>query len=204
MMKKIAIILGTWMFFCFLLAIVQSCDRCDDGPFNYRLVSINGEVKRITGIELLGSYQTANYIVEEYVGQTNGVRYDSIGIDIFNTVELLAYDNEVDFFESAFACSPVTNFELLADMTIISSSDYTDSYPAGTDLKEIMLIREGYQQQGSNISAYLSNAELTEGNLFLTFEFPPSQNRAHDITITYKLFDGREFEVIIQGLKING
>jgi hypothetical protein len=203
-MKKIIVILSTWTFFYIGLALIQSCDSCDDGPFNYRLVSIAGEVKRINGIELLGSYQTAYYTVGPYVPQTNGLRYDSIGLDILNSVELIAYSEKADFFNSSFACSPATNFESLADMTIISSEDYVDSYPAGTDLSEIMTIREGYQLQGNSIPTYLSNAELREGNLFLTFEFPPSQNSVHDITIMYKLFDGREFEVIIQGLKING
>ena len=137
-MKKIFVILSAWTFFYIGLAIIQSCDPCDDGPFNYQLVSIAGEVKRISGIELLGSYQTAYYTVELYVPQTNGVRYDSIGVDIINRVELLAYDTEADFFNSAIACSPATNFESLENITITSSENYIDIYPAGTDLREII------------------------------------------------------------------
>jgi hypothetical protein len=203
-MKKVVIIWSTWTFLCIGLAVIQSCDSCDDGPFNFRLVAIEGEVKKITGIELLGSYQTPYYTFETYITRINGIRYDSIGIDISNTIELLAYDTKANFFNSAFACSPATNYDLLADITIISSEDYIESYPAGSDLKEIMSIRQGYQLQGGYIPTYLSNAELTEGNQFLTFEFPPSQTKTHDITITYKLFDGREFKVLIQELKING
>jgi hypothetical protein len=203
-MKKTTIVLSIWTFICVGLAIVQSCDPCDDGPFNFGLASIDAEPKRITGIELLGTYQTAYYTIETYATETNGIRYDSIGIDIFNTIEQIALHTKMDFFNSAFACSPASNYELLADMTITSSQDYIDNYPAGYDLKEIMSIREGYQLEGSYIPTYLSNAELKEGNLFLTFEFPPSQTRTHDITITYRLFDGREFKVLVPGLKIIG
>lgn len=203
-MKKITIVLSIWTFICVGLAIVQSCDPCDDGPFNFGLASIDAEPKRITGIELLGTFQTAYYTIETYATETNGIRYDSIGIDIFNTIEQIALHTKMDFFISAFACSPASNYELLADLTITSSQDYIDNYPAGHDLKEIMSIREGYQLEGSYIPTYLSNAELKEGNLFLTFEFPPSQTRTHDITITYKLFDGREFKVLVPGLKIIG
>ncbi len=203
-MKNITIVLSTWTVICIGLAIVQSCDPCDDGPFKFGLASIDATPKRITGIELLGTNQTAYYTIETYATEPNGIRYDSIGIDIFNTLEQLALHTKMDFFTSAFACSPATNYDLLADMSITSTQDYNDNYPAGRDLKEIMSIREGYRLEGSDIPTYLSNAELKEGNLFLTFEFPPSQTRTHDITITYRLFDGREFKVFVPGLKIIG
>jgi hypothetical protein len=203
-MKKIVIVLSTWTLLWLGLALVQACDPCDYGPYNFGLASIDAEVKRITGIELLGTYQTAYYTIETYATSTKGIRYDSIGIDLFNTIKQIAFDTNIDFLNSAFACSPATNYELLADMTITSSEDYIDNYPAGHDLKEIMSIREGYQLEGSYIPTYLSYAELKEGNLFLTFEFPPSQTRTHNITITYRLFDGREFKILVSGLKILG
>lgn len=202
-MKKIIIVLSTWIFFCVGSAITPSCESCNEGPFNFKLVSIAADVKKISGIELVGSQQVAYYTTETYVAQTNGIRYDSIGIDLFHTIELLSYDTRINFLNAAFACSPATNYQQLADMQIMSSENYSEGYPAGSDLKELMTIRQGYQLQGRYILAFLSNAELTEENLFFTFEFPPSQTKIHDITITYRLLDGREFNVFVPGLKIS-
>ena len=198
-MKKVIVILSTWTFFCIGLAIIQSCDTCgDDGPYNYRLVSITGEAKRINGIGLVGEYS-----VKPFLLSTKETRYDSIGINIINRVESVAFTTKGYFFNSAFACEPVINFERLKDINITSSEDYANLYPAGTDLKEIMSVREGYQVQGMSILTYLSNAELRHGNLFFTFDIPPATTKVHNLTITYKLFDGKEYEVFIQGLTIS-
>jgi len=86
-MKKVIIIFSTWTFFSIGLAIIQSCDTCGkDGPYNYKLVSIAGEAKRIDGVRFVGSPQP-EYSVEPYLTSTKENQYVSIGIDIINTVQ---------------------------------------------------------------------------------------------------------------------
>jgi hypothetical protein len=201
-MKKAMIVLSAWAGLSIGLALFQSCEPCNDGPFTVRLVSIDANVKRITGIELPGLHQIPYYTVETYVARAHGIRYDSVGIDLLNTVEMLARYSPGYFFNQAFACDPVVRFDLLRDLTITSSQDYGDSFPAGSDLGEIMTVRNGYQLRGEHPSTFSSNAELDSGNFFLTFDFPPARTNTHDIIITYKLSDGREFSTLIQGLKI--
>lgn len=202
-MKKSILIFSVWTFLCVGLAFLQSCiDECNDGSINYKSVSIAGEIKRINGVEL-GSYETPYYMVEPYVPQTNGVRYDSFGIDIVNRIEPLAYNTEYDFFNSAYACSPAENYESLENIIVTSSETYIDIYPAGADLTDLISVRDDYQLQGISIPTYLSASELRRANLFFTFNFPPSQSKVHNLTIKYRVFDGREYEVFIPGLKIN-
>jgi len=202
-MKKVIVILSTWTFFCIGLALFQSCATCGkDGPYNFRLVSIAGEAKRIDEIKLVGSPQS-EYNVKPYLSSSKGTRYDSIGIDILNSVESVAFTTKGSFFNSAFACDPAIEFPRLKDINITSSEDYANIYPAGTDLKEIMSVREGYQVQGMPILTYLPYAGLRHGNLFFTFDVPPATSKVHNLTIKYTLLDGKEFEVFIQGLTIS-
>lgn len=120
-----------------------------------------------------------------------------------NNLELLSLDAKANFFNSAFACDQAVNFNVLEDITITSSADYSSNYPAGTDLKQIMSVREGYSVEGETIQRYLAYARLREQNLFFTFNSPPSDKKVHDVTIKYKLADGREYDVFISGLTIN-
>lgn len=152
---------------------ILSCNTCgDDGPFSYRLASITGEVKKTDRVRLVDTPQP-EYDVKPYLSGRKANHYDSIGIEITNTIEPVAVTTAY-LFNSAFACDPVISYERLRDINITSSEDYTATYPAGTDLKEIMSVREGYQAQGISIPTYLSNSQLGERNLFFTFNIPPS------------------------------
>lgn len=188
------------MMFYIGLAIIQSC-VCGDS-YNTRLASISGDAKRIKGTRSIGA-GLEYFIVEPYAPRTNGIRYDSIGIDIVNDLEKIAFNMKGNFFNTAFACEPGVTYEPLEGITITSSEDYTHDYAAGTDLSEIMSVGYGYEAPGIPINTYLSNAMLTHWNQFFTFNIPPSANKVHNLTIKYKLFDGREYEVFIEGLRIN-
>jgi hypothetical protein len=202
-MKKGIVMLSAWTVLCIGVAIFQSCDTCgDDGPFNYRLASIAGEVKKIDGVRLVGTPQP-EYNIKPYLSSRKANHYDSIGIEIIHTVEPAAFTTKGYLFNSAFACDPVISYERLGDINIASSEDYTTAYPAGTDLKEIMSVREGYQVQGITIPTYLSKSQLGDRNLFFTFNIPPSTTKTHNLSIKYRLSDGREYEAFIEGLTIS-
>jgi hypothetical protein len=203
-MRKIIVVLCVWAVFSIGISVIQSCVGCGDGPYNYRLVSIAGEAKKVNGMKSNNS-PIDYYTVEPYVLDTKGVRYDSIGIEITNSIEPVAFNKRFDVFNTAFACDPAQNFEALENVTITSSEDYANLYPAGTDLGEIISVRAGYQVAGSSISTHLaSNPELDYQILFFTFNIPPSSNKVHNLTIKYKIVNGKEYEVLIQGLRIHG
>ncbi len=185
------------------LGIFQSC--CNPDPINYRLKSVTGGVERIVGVEYLGDYREEYYETEPYAYSVDGIAYDSLGILLINDIETFSSNSKGEVFFNSYACSPAENYEMLADLIIISNHDYTSSFPSGTNLKDLMSIRQGFNSflvAGESILAFLTNGEIV-GNSYITFNVPPDENNIHDLTIKFVLRDGREYSTILQGLKIN-
>lgn len=194
-MKKIGIITGLWVVFHFFMAFLPSCMVCDDDPIVHRLQSLSAEAKRIEGIEQSGSYQQGYFLVSSYHSDEPGIRYDSLGIEVVNALEIALNTSSSPFnfgVNSAYACSPVEKYDHLDEVIITSSSDYNSAYPKGSNLMEIMSVR-------ANMAAY---GRVGYENLFFTFNFPPEEDKLHDIRIRYILNDGREVEATIRGLLI--
>jgi len=202
-MKKIGITFIIFILFNLFLSLFQSC--CRPEPINFRLNSLNSIPERIIGIEVSGSQNIGNYIVETYVSDNNGIRYDSLGINVSN--ELIVAFNDQQWnsnlgFSSAYACSPVENYDVVSDVIITSSENYNSAYPKGSNLEEVMQVRYAHMVRGNNIALFMTNNQLNYHTVFYTFSFPPSENKYHDITIKYILNDGREFETTVSNILI--
>jgi hypothetical protein len=201
--KKIIITFSVFLLFITSFSIFQSC--CHPDPINFRLISLQSEAQRITGITVSGTQHIGNYEVESYLPDEKGIRYDSLGIDVTN--ELMVAMNQQQWnshfgFSTVYACSPAENYDIVFDVIITSSEDYNSAYPKGTNLDEIMQVRYAHMVRGNNISAFMINNELNYQTVFYTFSFPPSANKTHDITLKYILTDGREYETTVKGILI--
>ena len=201
-MKKTGIVLTVIIFFNLAITIFQSC--CEPGTVTHKLESLQAELKRITGIEVSGSLNSGNFIVEEYQPGGNGIRYDSLGIRINNN--LTVAENITPRLNlggsNLYACEPGEEYDILSEVIITSSEDYNDAYPKGSNLDEIMNVRNYYSVQGNNISYFMANKQLDNTAFFYTFTYPPSADKYHDITFKYYLVGGGEYHTTINGILI--
>jgi hypothetical protein len=202
-MKKIGITVIIFLLFNLSLSIFQSC--CHPDPIVFRLESLTSEAKRITGIEVSGSQNIGNFIVETYSPNDSGIRYDSLGIDVMNTLITAMMQQEWNSqlgFSTTYACSPAENYDMVFDIIITSSEDYNSAYPKGSNLEEVMLVRNAHMVRGNNVALFMVNRRLNYQSVFYTFSFPPSENKTHDLTIKYVLTDGREYETTVSNILI--
>ena len=198
-MKKYIITLTLLVSGYLIVLVGQSCHPCRSDSFYLRLRSIQPTLKRITGVERV-SY-SPKLIVETFQNDSIGIRYDSLGIDIQN--ELISInENTSHGISNLYACKPAEKYDNLQKVIITSSEDYTTGYPKGSNLTEIMLVREGFNADGQKIEPYMLNRSLYFGNYFFTFQTPPSEDKFHDITIKYILTNGREYFSTIENVLI--
>lgn len=199
-MKKIVLLFFAWSFSGIVCSVIYSCDDCDnDGPLNFQLTSISGEVRKITGTEDGAPF--GDYITEPYLQDEESIRYDSVGVNISHEFELIAFLTG-QFISSSIACDPIHRFETLQNITISSSHDYTPEYPSGSDLGNIVSLRPYYELQGQPVTSFLSYHELGYENIFLTFDEAPAEDAIHNLTITYILDNSRQITTTIEGLYI--
>lgn len=203
-MKKIGIAFTFMSFIYFCALVFQSCsnpDPCSPSPDPvYRpLESIKPELKRITGIEK-GDY-SRKLIVDTIQADSNGIRYDSLGIDVRNN---FISKNESTRYEvsTVYACSPRVDFDNVREVFITSSEDYTVRFPKGSNLTELLLVREGYTGEGQRVDSFMLNRPLHSSNYLFTFQFPPTEDKFHNITIKYILTDGREYLTSLENVYI--
>ena len=179
------------------LALISSCSKCKEGGMSFSLTSINAQIKKITGFTVPDQNYPKYFTVENYVEQTNGIRYDSVGIELSHAFDVVVINRPFSFISQAYACDPALNYEYIESISVISNEDYDANFPKGTDLMDIITIRNGYQVEG-----YFHN-EVTPEVYFLTFNNLPSTNKTHTFTIKYTLTNGRKFESKTDEITIN-
>lgn len=82
-MKKVLFLSIPGLFLYLSLAFITSCNDCKGISGAYpKLTSIHTQAKKITGFTVPEHYYPAYFIVEDYVEQANGIRYDSVGIEL--------------------------------------------------------------------------------------------------------------------------
>ncbi len=105
-------------------------------------------------------------------------------------------------FPTANACSPVPPqpTQSIQSIEIVSDNAFTDAYPAGTDLAEIMnRYWDDYGVHTDSVSAYVAEHPPARRSLNLFFTQAPQYER-HTFTITIELDDGSVFVVDTQEL----
>jgi hypothetical protein len=128
-----------------------------------------------------------------YVPDNAGIRYDSLVIDISHDLARVTKGD---------ACDEPIIFDELRIVTVTSSQDYTADLPKGSNLSGIMEATFGLGGRPENFESILSDKKVGFGNEYYTFLVPPSEDKFHNITITYILNDRRNFSRTIENLLI--
>ncbi len=193
-MKKTLSITLVWIIFNLTVLTIQACNPhdCNSGPFNFKLISIGATLKRLT-----------SELPTDYLPTEKGIRYDSVGIEVSNEITTASSNSKANWIDQTFACSPVENYEKLKEISIVSSANYNLEYPKGSELKHIILVKNDYDREDEEVASIELNHELDGRSILLMFKAPPAQDNVHDITITYKLTNGKELQTKIESLKIN-
>lgn len=200
-MKKFIVSLALVFSLLNLILVNQACNPCRKmDAINLKIHSIRADVKRILGISTTtNSYGSSrSYVLDSLQIDTNGVRYDSIGFDVVNGIYTALNEKEISANGLLYACSPAENYDILSNLEIISDNDYNEAYPKGANLKGIMIVRQGYNIEGTNTNSIIGSG-LGYGNYLFTLTYPPSHNRRHTITFRYSISqDQKKFESTVK------
>jgi hypothetical protein len=194
LVKKIIYLLSIALAVQLFGTLISSCNECNSGPINTRLKSISPLFKKIISNQTSNGY--SYYNTSSYLPDSVGIRFDSIGIDILTEVESYAKLNFNVFINSAHACDPAVNYSKIREIYLSSDQAYDQLHPVGSNLKDLINIREGYVI-GENYYT-----EIYGDNLFLNFNSSPTSTKSHTLTIKIILEDGRTFSSILPSIKI--
>jgi len=168
------------------------------------LIRINAKAQRIVGHEIYG-YSDDSICISEPIltgNEITRIRYDSLSIQVTNETKIVFNSIKIPFdIESAYAFEVEENYELITDIAITSNQDYTNDYPAGTNLKDILTISNDYYTWPS-IDDYLNHMFDFYDILYFTFKIPPTTNQVHEITIRYTTENNRKFAATLSNLLI--
>ena len=178
------------------------------GPDLYKVEALNSQPQRI--IDIHQHNEGANlYLVENiYTAiDTVKIRYDSLIIET-SMQHYLAQNNIVNNIgiQPAYAWSKVKNYERIDDIIITSNKDYNSEYPSGTNLSNILNIRNGSYSVKANISIahFLQNFDTNNSeDVYYTFTIAPEFEDIHTITIKYITENNNVFETKVENLKIS-
>lgn len=104
---------------------------------------------------------------------------------------------EFDFIPSAYACNPpdLQSFENINDIVIVSSEDYDEKHPAGTDLKDIFQVRSPSSGSHYNIFEYLNVKPKIE-DVELSLIKAPDIEKYFTFIVTYH-YEGKLMKQLI-------
>lgn len=191
-MKKLYQISTVGILFLFFLS---ACDECESEVNKLRIVSFEPSYLKINGKEAIEGSDSM-FIVNNYNIDSIGLRFDSIGISIYNNLESFSKRNDFLFINAAYACEPVFYFYGIDSMFIYSDQNYDNTYPAGTNLRSIVGLSNG------NLSTDINDNELNGSIAFIHFKSPPLNNLSHTLTIKYKLSNGNTTTSVLPKVKI--
>jgi len=203
-MKKIKSLLTLFLIWN-LIGVTQSCfNQCgSDGPWIFEPSSMEATAIKISGMELFGSSNTPYFILDNSPIDQEYLKFDSIGINIIS--ELTSVSQKTDGLLSySYACSPTIFYKKIISISVISSEDYRPDLESGVELNEILSIRHGLSKAGTRLDLFAEKGgSLENENLLITFNHPPTEAKSHNFTINVTMEDGKEFEMIVEGVLIS-
>ena len=168
------------------------------------LIRINAEAQRIVNYEKY-EYATDSFCITQTILPENGItsiRYDSLRIQVTNETKIVLNTIKIPFgIESAYALTVEENYELITDIAITSNKDYTNDYPVGTNLKDILTFSiDDFQY--TSFDNLLKEMTFLPYRLTFTFKIPPTTNQVHELTIRYTTEKNRKFAATLSNLLI--
>lgn len=191
-MKKISLLSTISILFLFCLS---ACDECESEVNKLRITTFEPSLSKIDSVEILsggGSYLYAS----NYNADSAGIRFDSLGISIYNNLESFSKRNDFLFINAAYACDPVFYFYGIDSMFIYSDQRYDANHPAGSNLRDLVGFRGGSSAFES------SDKEIQGSTCFINFKSAPNDNKSHVFTIKYKLSNGNTTTSVLPKVKI--
>jgi hypothetical protein len=180
--------------------IFSSCiDDCSGQARYYRLSEFNGEAKEFVptspGWQTRPWSNTINLTTEkllfwfifgeENLDKNDFIRRAHIGLPVL------------------YACDPGVNLEAgIEKIELFADKDFNSSFPAGTDLSEILLIA----RVGGEVFVPLESRKDSQRNVYnftnfaVRFNQESEQSEAMKFTCNVTLQDGREFSFIIENI----
>jgi hypothetical protein len=213
-MKKVTVILICLFALGLMFSVLQSCEKHPyGGPYKqtfYKLDSLQAEQHRIVGIKT-DSTSTFNlkYLILDSALVNNGIRYDSIAINIHNHFEeiesRIALQQYPFRFSSTLATEPFPSpvrYDYLLKVIVTSSEDYNDTLPKESNLAGIMSVHDQLSIWGNNFSTYMPYSEMHYDYLTYTFKAKPTESKFHNLTFKYILADSSEISTTINNVFI--
>ncbi|MGZ5243007.1 MAG: hypothetical protein ACXWW0_03960 [Bacteroidia bacterium] len=211
-MKKVTIALFCLFSIGFLFSVLQSCEKESyRGSYDHsflKLDLIQGEQHRIIGIKKdSSSIANLQYFILDPTLPNNGIRYDSIALNVTNFFEEIKRIAGFRFslFSPALATEPVPprfSYDKLDSVIVTSSEDYNDTLPKESNLAVIMSVHHNLSKWGNNFAAYIPYGEMFYEYLTYTFKGEPSETKLHNLTFRYVLRDGREVSTTVNNVLI--
>jgi hypothetical protein len=199
-MQKFIVVLSIWTLFSIGAVLIQSC--CNPGPDFRTIDVIFGYPASIVGEKTVNGGTRKFYDLADYDSVDQSIRFDSVGLRVEISQGRISLNAESGHITTARACSPVHTYEQITAITITSDHAYDDSHPAGSDLSDILLVRQNYQ------NFTVAGEPPTEfrlhefDNLFYTFNSPPVSTETHTFVIKFFMGDGRVIESTVESVKI--
>jgi len=208
MKKKVVVFAGF-----ILMTLLFTIFRCGCEKYIYDLNSIETSLKCITGTELyVDTMPDSRYFVLEDIysqGDTVAIAYDSLAIIVkTNYSRLAAYNfyKNLPGIQSAYAYKPYVYYENITDIIITSNKDYSNQYPAGSNLKKVISVNSHgyYVYNVKTIDEMIKDISPSweAPHLLYTFNTPPETEDVHEITIRYKTEKNQVFSAVVKNVKI--
>ena len=198
------------------MTAVFSIFCCEVKPETYDFKSIDATLKRIIGKELCQGDIHCHFVLEDIYSQddTVAISFDSLAI-VVSTMYSISYsfNRNMPGIQSVYAKSPPSDVcEKITDIIIASNKDYSVKYPAGSNLKGIISVRDNNNDVfvgNTTIDDMIENLSLwnfrefwRDAHLLYTFNTPPDTEKVHEITITYKTEKNQVHTTVIKNVMI--
>jgi hypothetical protein len=189
--------------FVLVINLSESCNPCGMDAIYFKTQAISASVGKIIGVDTSGCCD--EYVVEDFIQDTMSIRYDSMLLIVKSDIQTAFNEEKINLnfgISSAVACSPAENYDVFKEVRITSDESYSQVYPAGTLLNDMVSVSWDARVLDSKINNILINSSNDYDVLYFKFNVPPDEMRIHKITIEYIFTDGRVLRSVINGLKI--
>ena len=212
MRKKIIVFVGF-----ILMTVAFSMFQCKKyNPPIYDLNSIDATLKRITGKELCQGDIHCHLTLENIYSQedTVSIAFDSLAMVVStNYLYSYSFNRSMPGIQSAYAKSPPPDVcEKITDIIIISNKNYSTKYPAGSNLKGIISVRDNnndifsgnttIDEMIENLSLWNYSEYWRDSHSLYTFNIPPETEEIHEITIIYQTEKNQIHTAVLKNIMI--
>jgi len=192
------------IYIIFLFTGIFSCTDCGPFPDKSRVKNIFLNMYRIN---------TNNGIDFSNI-ENNEIVYDKLAFEITPEIDnYFSFKNKLysfSFIQNAYACDPTPPemVDKIENIELISNNSYNDTFPANTNLSEIVnVIIPSITNESISLNEYLQTNPTFPNSLILILNEAPDTNRIHRFTLKIftngQLLNYKEYEFEPIEVKVN-